>query len=231
VTYYAREGPVGQIFSIHRDTSGGVPSRIAAIGLGAGALSCFVGAEQRMTFYEIDPVEAKLAQDPRYFSYLSSCARGPVDIVIGDGRLNIAKAPDGLYDLIFVDAFSGDAIPVHLLTKEATELYFRKLAPKGMVLFHITNTYIDLLPVVANIVESLGLHARHVDYHEAMMTPFALPSEWVVVARPGENDLQRFGWQMVPWDSPVPDPRIGVWTDDYSNVIRSLRWDQYGVVH
>jgi hypothetical protein len=230
VTYYAREGPVGQVFSVLRSTAGDAPSRIAAIGLGAGALSCFVGADQSMTFYEIDPVDAALAQDQRFFTYLSSCGRGPIDIVIGDGRRNIAKAPDGYYDVIFVDAFSGDAIPVHLLTKEATELYFRKLSPKGMVLFHITNTYINLLPVVANIVQELGLHARHVEYHEVMMTPFALPSEWVVVARPDRNDLARFGWQMVPWDPPKPDPRIGVWTDDYSNVIRSLRWEQYGVV-
>ena len=230
VTYYAREGPVGQIFTVLRDAAGGRPTRVAAIGLGAGALTCFVGSGQSMTFYEIDPVEAKLAQDQRYFTYISACGRGPVDVIIGDGRRNIAKAPDGFYDAIFVDAFSGDAIPVHLLTKEATELYFRKLAPGGMVLFHITNTYIDLLPVVANIVEELGLHARHVDYHEIMMTPFALPSEWVVVARRGENDLERFGLQMVPWDEPTPDPRIGIWTDDYSNVIRSLRWEQYGVL-
>lgn len=229
VTYYAREGPVGQMFQIFR-AGAEAPLRVAAIGLGAGALSCFLGQGERLTFYEIDPVEAAIALDPRYFTYVSGCSRGSVDVVIGDGRLNIAKAPDGAYDAIFVDAFSGDAIPVHLLTKEAVQLYLRKLAPKGTLLFHITNTYVDLVPVVANIVAELGLHARHVAYHEVMMTPFALPSEWIAVARPEENDLMRFGWQVVPWDPPQRDPRVGVWTDDYSNIIRTLRWEQYGVI-
>ncbi len=227
-TYYAREGPVGQAFSIMR--MGTEPSRLAAIGLGVGSLSCYVGSDQSMKFFEIDPLEAAIARDERYFTYLSDCGHGPIDIVIGDGRLNIAKEPDAGFDVIIVDAFSGDAIPVHLLTKEAIELYFRKLAPNGLLLLHITNTYIDLLPVVANVVDALGLHARQVDFNDVFMTPFGLPSQWVVVARPSENDLERFGWQIVPWTPVLPDPSKGLWTDDFSSLVRNLRWDQYRVM-
>ncbi len=228
ITYYAREGPVGQAFALLR--MGEVPKRLAVIGLGVGALSCFVGDDQSMTFFEIDPVDARLAQDDRYFSYLKDCPRGPVDVVLGDGRLNIAKVPDGAFDVIMVDAFSGDAIPVHLLTREAIELYKRKLSPKGMIMFHITNTYIDLRSVVANVIADAGLHARHVDFNMQMMTPFALPSEWVVAARPEENDLLRFTWLLTPWAELKPDPNGPVWTDDRSNILRHLRWRQYGVI-
>lgn len=228
ITYYAREGPVGQAFALMRMEE--VPKRLAVIGLGVGALSCFVGDDQSMTFFEIDPLDARFAQDPRYFTYMQDCPRGPVNIVLGDGRLNIAKEPDGAFDVIMVDAFSGDAIPVHLLTKEAIELYKRKLSPKGMILFHITNTYIDLRSVVANVVADAGLHARHVDFNMQMMTPFALLSEWVVAARPEENDLLRFTWLLTPWTELKPDPRMPVWTDDRSNILRHLRWRQYGLV-
>ena len=228
ITYYAREGPVGQAFSVMR--MGDPPKRIGVIGLGIGSLSCFLEAGQRMTFFEIDPVEAQIANDPRFFTYLSECGRGRVDIVIGDGRRNIAKESDGAFDVILVDAFSGDAIPVHLLTREAIELYMRKLSPGGMLFLHITNTYVDLRPVVANIVAATGLHARAIYFNGQMMTPFGLPSEWIVAARPAENDLVRFTWQMQPWQPLLPDPGHGVWTDDHSNLLRSLRWGEYGVI-
>ena len=228
IIYYAREGPVGQAFGLMR--MGDIPRRIAVIGLGIGALSCFVGSEQSMTFFEIDPLEAQIAQDPRFFTYLQECPRGPVNVVIGDGRLNISKEPDGAFDQIMVDAFSGDAIPVHLLTREAIELYKRKLSPNGMLFVHITNTYIDLRLVVANVFAAAGLHARHVDFNMQMMTPFGLPSEWVVAARPEENDLVRFTWLLTPWTPLEPDPRTPVWTDDRSNILRKLRWRQYGMI-
>jgi hypothetical protein len=226
VTYYAREGPVGQAFTLMSMTE--IPKRLAVIGLGVGALSCFLGEGQSMTFFEIDPLDAELAQDPRYFTYLRDCPRGRVNVVVGDGRLNLAKEPDGAFDVIMVDAFSGDAIPVHLLTREAIELYKRKLSPKGMIFFHITNTYIDLRSVVANGVAAAGLHARHVDFNVQMLTPFALPSEWVVAARPEQNDLLPFTWLLTPWSELKPDTDAPLWTNDRSSILRHLRWQQYG---
>ena len=123
---------------------------MAVIGLGTGALACRGSAGTTVTYYEIDADIARIARDPSLFNYISECAP-KTQIVIGDARLTLADAPDGTYDLLFVDAFIGAAIPIHLLTREALELYFRKLKPNGIVAMHVSNRNLELASVVAGI--------------------------------------------------------------------------------
>jgi hypothetical protein len=127
-----------------------------------------------------------------------------------------------------VDAFSGDAIPVHLLTREAFALYFRKLSAHGLMLLHITNSYLDLLPVVGRVVADAGLAARYSVGEIPSITPGAWSSDWVVVGRNAEA-LARFGWISPSWPVLEPDPGVPLWTDDFTNVFSVLRWNQFGV--
>ncbi len=113
---------------------------------------------QTLTFYEIDPLVEEIAEDPRYFTYLTRCAPA-AKIVLGDARLKLRDAPDGRYGLIVLDAFSGDSIPMHLMTREALALYLRKLAPGGLIAFHISNLYFNLAPMVGNLAQDAHLTA------------------------------------------------------------------------
>src|SRR5262249_24895268 len=131
---------------------------IGVIGLGSGILASYVQPGQRITFYDIDPVMIHIATNPAYFTFLRDC-RGKYDIILGDGRLKLGEAPRGAYRLFVVDAFSSDAIPVHLLTREAIERYFDKLTPDGVLLVHVSNRYLQLAPVLGNIAHALGLSA------------------------------------------------------------------------
>jgi hypothetical protein len=224
-SYYSREGPAGQFFDILR-TSATPPRRIGAVGLGVGTLACYVTHGQRMTFYEIDALDEEIARDPRYFTYLANAGE-KVDVVIGDGRLSLTREADGALDALVVDAFSGDAIPVHLLTREAFALYFRKLSAQGLLLLHITNSYLDLLPVVGRVVADAGLAARSSIGEEPSITPGAWPSDWVVIGRSAEA-LARFGWITPSWPVVETDPGVPLWTDDFTDVVRVLRWNQLG---
>ncbi len=227
ITYYFREGPVGQFFDIVKD-SPAPGRRMGVIGLGVGGLACYLTHGQRMTYYEIDPLDERIARDPRYFTYLSN-AGDKVDVVVGDGRLSLAKEPDGALDVIVVDAFSGDAIPAHLLTREALALYFQKLSERGLLLVHVTNAYVDLMPVVANLVADAGLAARYSRGVRPTLTPGASEADWVVVARNSEF-LARFGWVAPPWPELTPAPGVDLWTDDFTNIVQVLRWRSLGGV-
>jgi hypothetical protein len=227
--YYAPTGPLGQVFGALN--GGGRPiERIGAVGLGAGAVACYLWPGQTMTFYEIDPMVERIARDTRYFHYLDGCGEG-VEVVLGDGRINLAAAPDGAFDLLILDAFSSDAIPVHLLTREALALYFAKLAPGGLLMLHITNIFLDLDPVVANLVADAGLagkiqyHLPRVEYGEPSGMTYDLRSTWVAVARSPE-ELEVLG-QSLRWRPLRPRPLLGVWSDDYSNVALALLWKQF----
>src|SRR5204863_7342821 len=135
------------------------PIKFAVVGLGAGALACRASPDDTVHYYEIDPAIIRIARDPDLFSFLWVC--GPeVPITLGDARLTLADAPDGAYDLIIVDAFSSDAIPIHLMTREAMALYVRKLAPTGMVAMHLSNRHLELGSVAAGIAQANGLATR-----------------------------------------------------------------------
>ena len=225
LTYYHPTGPAGTAFRYLIDGWRG-PRRIGAVGLGTGALASYARPDQAWTFFELDPAVERLARASRRKVKKRSSRAGSLDVVIGDARRRLAEAPDAAFDLLVLDAFSSDAIPVHLLTAEAFELYERKLAPGGVILMHLSNRYLDLPPVVAKIAETanpplivrrnddLGLSDRDADDGKS-------PSLWVIIARRDED----FG----PLNKPVrgfmklgpsPAPR---WTDDRADVLGAFR--------
>jgi hypothetical protein len=215
LTYYSRRGPVGDIFAAYPRFD-----RIDAIGLGVGTLAAYGRPGERLTFYELDPAIVRIARNPRFFTYLRD-SRADVQIVLGDGRRTIADVPDGTSDLVIVDAFSSDAVPVHLLTREALELYVSKLRPGGLIAFHVTNRHLDLAPVVARAARALGLAVveRYDPAKGARGT--RTRSHWMMLARSPkrlEPLLARSGWR-------IPKVSGGrVWTDDYSNVLSVVKW-------
>ncbi len=222
LSYFTRNGPIGQVFE-------GLPGgSVAIVGLGAGAMACYMRPGQLLTYYEIDPAVERIATNPRYFTFLSQCApeaNPDVKIVLGDARLSLRGARDGGYMLIVLDAFSGDTIPVHLLTREALQLYLKKLAPGGVLAFHITNLYLDLAPTLGIQARDAGLVALVRD--DTAVSPAEIdngkfPSKWLVMAWK-ESDLggvARDGrWR------PAPANRATrVWTDDYSNLLGMIKW-------
>jgi len=212
LTYYIRTGPLGQIFTATAEKAG--HRRVAVVGLGTGTLAAYGNAGEDWTFYEIDPGIVKIARDPRYFTYLAD-SRARIRVVLGDARLSMAHAPRGAYDLILVDAFNSDAIPVHLLTREALGTYLDKLAPGGIVALHLSNRYLDLEPVVAALARERGLRARVGTSTLGGM--FFSASTWAVVARRDED----FGTLSADARWPQAQRKRGVpaWTDDYSSLL------------
>jgi hypothetical protein len=190
------------------------------IGLGAGALAAYSRPGDRYTFYEIDPVVVRIAEDERLFTFLAD-ADGEIETIEGDGRLRLAEASSKAYDIIVLDAFSSDAVPAHLLTREALGLYLDKLADDGVLLFHVTNTYLDVRAVVAGAVHDHNLAgAARADTEEAGARPGdKRASEWVVAARDSATlaPLARDRW--VPLERV---PRV-LWTDDFSDIISVVR--------
>ena len=153
LTYYSHAGPAGQAFAA---LPAATTRRAALIGLGAGALACDAPAGADWTFFEIDPVVARIARDPHLFTYLRDCP-GRFGIALGDGRQSLARQPPGRFGVVVLDAFASDAIPVHLITRQAIELYLSRLQPGGVLLFHISNRYLDLEPVLGNLARDRGL--------------------------------------------------------------------------
>ncbi len=225
-TYYSPEGPVGQIFeALNGPAAGARPLKnVGLLGLGVGTLACYRRPDQAWTYYEIDPVVVRLARDPRYFSFLEDCG-AEIEIVLGDGRIQLAAAADAGYDLLVLDAFSSDAVPLHLLTVEALALYRQKTARDGLILYHVSNRHLDLAPMVARLAESQGLTAwrrSQVIPKEEKDLYAASSSEWVIMtADPGRAALLDglLGWQRLPADSATD-----LWTDDFSNIVGVIRW-------
>lgn len=220
-TYFHRDSPLGQLFFVtdaHHHMK-----RVGVIGLGVGTTACYRKPGQEWTFFEIDPVVVRLAQDARYFSYLKDCAPD-AKIVLGDGRLSVQAMPDGHFDLLIIDTFSSDAIPIHMITREALALYFRKLSANGIAMFHISNQYLDLAPVLANLAADAGLAAMMPGPRLVLPTedPLAqMESNWIAVSRRAQNLAvleSQEGWGPA---KARPDARL--WTDDYSNILGALK--------
>jgi SAM-dependent methyltransferase len=221
LSYYHPTGPLGQVFATFGTELNGP---VAGVGLGAGAIAAYGRAGQEMTFYEIDPVVKRLASDPRYFSYLADSAAN-VRVVLGDARLSLQSAPDGHYQLMVLDAYSSDSIPVHLLTREALQLYLRKLRPGGLLAFHISNLHLDLRPVVAALARDAGLVClvqEDTDVDEADAEAGKSPSQWAVVARNTGDVVRLTAAQR--WFPETGTDSGRVWTDDYSSVVSVLDW-------
>ena len=212
LTYYVQEGPLGQLFAATAEKAG--RRRVAVVGLGTGTVAAYANAGEDWTFYEIDPGIVRIATDPKYFSYVHD-SPAPTHIVLGDARLSLARAPRAKYDLIVVDAFNSDAIPVHLLTREALAIYMDKLAPGGAVALHLSNRYLDLEPEVAALARERGLVAR---VGSANLSGFFISSStWAVVAR-NEADLGPLSADS-RWLPARLSPRVRPWTDDYSSLL------------
>jgi len=160
LSYYHREGPLGSVFAALGAKTAERPRGVAVVGLGAGTTAAYARAGEGWTFYEIDPEVIDIARDPALFTYLSSCAGAPVNVLTGDARLRLREAPTAAYDLIVLDAFSSDAVPAHLLTREAVALYLSKLAPGGVIAFHVSNRSLELERVALGVSADAGLDAR-----------------------------------------------------------------------
>jgi hypothetical protein len=222
LSYYYSTGPIGQVFSALDETRPAL--RVGIVGLGAGSLAAYSRPGDDWTFYEIDPSVERIARDPRYFTYLSSCAPRST-VTLGDARLSLAGVATGYHDLLVLDAYSSDAIPVHLITREALALYLEKLATKGIIAFHISNRYFDLRPVLGNLVQDAGLSGLvQVDMSVTSAEKDAgkQPSVWVLIAR-RQADFGKLAGDP-RWKPLNPQPEVGLWTDDFSSVLKAWRW-------
>lgn len=218
LTYYHPSGPMGSIFEefLKRPRH----NEVALIGMGVGSLASYGQSGQHFTFFEIDPAVIAIAKDPARFTFLRD-SKATVDIRQGDGRLLLAGEADRRFNLIVLDAFSSDAIPLHLLTVEAMKAYVSKLADGGMIAFHISNRHLDLSSVLANVGHSSGLISYINDDPYGDRESGKTQSVWVLLVR-SKDDLGGLSRQVV-WQPLNPDPSKRIWTDDFSNV--------YSVMH
>ena len=214
LTYFHRESPIGQVFA----TLGGDAASVGVIGLGTGTLAAYARPGSQWTFYEIDGAVEQIARDTRFFRYLDRCG-AQCSVVLGDARLTLAKS-NVAHDILVLDAFSSDAIPIHLLTTEALHGYETRLSSDGVLAFHISNRHIKLAPVIARLARERGLTAlTRLDKRADSKRGFEA-SEWVVMARRPER-LQSLASDS-RWTSLVADARAA-WTDDFSNIWTELR--------
>jgi hypothetical protein len=219
LTYYYSGGPLSDVIEATRAAQRGL-ARVAVVGLGTGSLACYRHDGERWTYFEIDREVIRIARDPRYFHFLSACAPGE-PIVLGDARLTLADSTER-YDLIVLDAFSSDAIPVHLLTREAFAGYLRKLAPSGVIAVHVSNRHMELASVVAAVgkAERLIAYERQDDQANDFINDYRANAEVVALAG-NPADLgglpSRRGWRKLD-----PIPGIAPWTDDYSDVLHAI---------
>ena len=211
-SYYHPDGPIGQLFT----ALGKRVRSVGVIGLGAGALACYGRDDTTFTFYEIDPVVERIARDPTLFTFLAN-ARGSVNVMIGDGRLTLERAGPGSLDLIVIDAFSSDAIPVHLLTREFVAMSLARLRPDGLLAFHISNRHLDLAPILG--ATAVALKTSALQQYFRTENADASPSRWLVMARtPAGLDFLGLDRR---WRTVRPAPHD--WTDDFSNIFDVLR--------
>ena len=218
ISYYDKNGGIGMSIAAIRERKGG-PIRVAVIGLGAGTLVCGSAPGEHWTFFEIDQSMVDTARDPKYFSFIKNC-EPDMQPVMGDARLTFAKQPDGIYDLIIVDAYSSDAIPVHLATKEAMKIYKDKLAPQGAVMMHVSNRHLELASVVVGIADANGLKSWSYSEDSNRDNEYVFATAVVISARE-EADVGTLASSDV-WELTEPTEGQRVWTDDYSNVLGAV---------
>ena len=219
LAYYHPTGPAGNVVL----AIAGQPEkyRIAMVGGGTGALAVLAGPHQSVTLYEIDPAVARIAETSEFFSYVDH-ARASVETVIGDGRMALARSTER-FDLIVLDAFASGTVPIHLLTREALRLYLDRLAPGGLLLFHISNRYLELGPTLAKHAHDLGLEAfEWIDVRgDSDLERGIFGSHWALLGQRLEDFsyLPAAGWRPIPGP---PDTRA--WTDDFSNLLSVQAW-------
>ncbi len=218
ITYYHDSGGIGQAITAVRERKG-APLRVAVIGLGAGTLTCQRKGDEEWKFFEIDQSMVDTARDPKYFTYIQSC-ESDLKPVMGDARLTFAKEPDHVYDMIIVDAYSSDAIPIHLATEEAMAIYEQKLAPHGVVVMHVSNRNLELTSVVVGIADANDMKSWVFSEDSGRDDEYIFPTSVVVCAR-DEADIGSLA-SSDQWEEDEPDEKQRVWTDDYSNVFGAV---------
>jgi SAM-dependent methyltransferase len=212
LSYYHRTGPAGDVMRMLATKQS---QRVGIIGLGAGSMAAYAGPGRSMTFFEIDPEMEGIARE--FFTFLNRCGSN-CKVVIGDGRLELERMPEGYFDFLMLDAFSSDSIPAHLMSREALKLYLSRLTPDGVLLFHVSNRYLDVARLVSALITDASL-VGYIKRDEAgpLQSEGKASSIHIVAARRLE-DLGSLpsigGWMPVAHPSSPP-----VWTDDYSNLL------------
>jgi spermidine synthase len=214
--YYHRTAPAGELLA-----SGLFDLKsIGIVGLGSGSLAVYSSPGQSIDFYELDPDNREIAE--KYFTYLELSA-GNVRYVFGDARLNLSRSKAASYDILIIDAFNSDSIPVHLLTVEAIEEYRQRLNPGGIILFHVSNRHLNLRPVIIANADALGLAPLY-KTNASHVHPDAMKSDWMAVTSPdseaGVKMAEKLGWQVLQ-SGPI-DKRTRPWTDRYSNLLSAM---------
>jgi len=219
LSYYSQSGPLGQLFtSLQPRLKQG---SIAVVGLGVGSSLCYHAQGQRWTIYEIDPGVDRIARDPQLFALIAGCAPD-APTVLGDARLSLEQAPDSTYDLMILDAYSADYVPIHLLTREALALYVQKMSDHGVLAFHITNAWFDLQTVLTALSQNLDLtcyvqHDRVLKSGQENAGKFR--SDWLVLAhQPSDLGAVTLDHR---WQRCSPTT-FRVWTDDYSSLVTAI---------
>ena len=215
-TYYGPNSGIGVALRAAQQERGAL--RVGAIGLGVGTVATYGRLGDSYTFYEINPLVVKLAR--HQFTFLRD-SPAKIDIVLGDARLSLERQAPQNFDVLIVDAFSGDSIPVHLLTRQAFHLYFRHLRPDGVLAVHVSNQYLNLVPVVAAAAGDLGKEAVIVN-HEVGVGAGIYPSTWILLGNPAgflsRSEIEKAG-EILPATATQRD----LWTDDYSSLWRLLK--------
>ena len=216
--YYNSAGPFGRFFAAlerqHRPTTA-----VEVVGLGTGALGCYARPGETWTFREIDQLVERMARDERWFHFMTGCGNHPT-IILGDARVTLTANTATKYDLLIIDAFSSDSVPIHLITREALKLYFAHLKPGGIVLFHVSNRYLDLAPVVARLAADAGAPVRHLFVPSGNQGYRQIAAEVLAMAAPG-GELDALAAD--GWDVPAAGPVL--WTDERSDILGVIRWD------
>jgi hypothetical protein len=229
-TYYYPESPIGQTIAKRREVLGTQKGHYGIVGLGTGSSACHKQEGETWKFFEIDPVVIKIAKNPKNFTFIAKC-QPDIDIAVGDARLTIAKEPDASFDLFIIDAFTSDAIPVHMLTKEAVELFLNKLKPDGVVLLHTSNRHLDLEGVLASTLKLLPEGTAGVVMQDTKADRRKYPgqtSSSVVIFAKSEAALEPY--RKLGGVSDLEDRGLRAWTDDYSDILGALlsRWRARG---
>jgi hypothetical protein len=220
LTYYHFDSPFGHLFSALSPQLDN--AEIGVVGLGCGTMAAYARPGQKWTFYEINPLIVDVAKNPKLYQYLTDC-RAPYDVVLGDGRQSLAKARDGQFKLLMFDAFSSDAIPVHLLTREAIRLYLTKLRPDGIMAFHISSRSIDLKPTLRELAKDANLPCLfELSGQNSDWTADRKLSSVLLVMAKREQDIAPLE-KFANFKPPESKPRASLWTDDFSNLLETLR--------
>jgi hypothetical protein len=224
-TYYYPGSPIGKTIAKRREilAAKNLKGRYGIVGLGTGSSACHKQEGEAWKFFEIDPAVISIASEPKNFTFISKCQPTP-DIAVGDARLTIAKEPDASFDLFIIDAFTSDAIPVHMLTKEAVELFLRKLKPDGVVLLHTSNRYLNLNSVLGAIKEELPKGTAGMGMSDKGTESSGATGSSVAIFAKSEEALEPY--RQFEGATELDPMRLRAWTDDYSDILGAFmsRW-------